>query len=371
MPGYSSSPFLDPGGAGSNSSKPIIDYLRNVIGFEGFVVTDWLAATTAQSIESMSAGIDVLGGAPSSGTNVDQLVEAIGADRLNEACRRILNMKIRLGMFENPYGDPTAEWTGEAHHAIALDAARKSITLIKNDGILPLALESGKTLSVAGPRAVWENQDADPNVIWQSIYYDNPHAVNYVDAFENRASSNGVTVLNGDGAATDAAVIVIGEQSYTHGTEWSDKNPNIPADQLAVIENFHDRGVPVITVVISPRPYVLTRVRDLSNALMLVYRGGNGIAQATAELCFGDYLPAGRLPFQLPRSQDQIGTDDPADQKEHWELPYDLGATAGEREEIIYCMKNDLPVPTNFGDPLYPYGWGLQNWNISLTKAQN
>ena len=369
MPGYSTSPFLDPTLAGSNSSKPIIDYLRDVIGFEGFIVTDWLAATTAQSIESMSAGIDVLGGAPSNLSDVNELVAAIGMARLEQACRRVLDMKIRLGLFENPYGDPTATWTNAEHHDIAVNAARKSITLIKNDGILPLNLGSGSEIVVGGPRATWEIKDQDPNVIWQSVFYDNPQTMNYFEAFAARSAGTGIAVVGGLGNNPNVAIVVIGEQGYTHGTEWADKDPDIPADQVNAIRDFYNRGIPVVTVVISPRPYVLTEIMDISSAVMLVYRGGNGIAQATAELCFGDFMPSGRLPFQLPRSQDQVGTDDLTNQIEHWELPYDIGATDAEREQIIYYMENDLPVPTDWGDPLYPYGWGLQNWNVSLTKA--
>jgi beta-glucosidase len=372
MPGYSSSPFIDPTGAGSNSSKPIIDYLRDQIGFDGFVVTDWLAANTAQSIESMSAGIDVLGGAPSSGTDVNQLVASIGMDRLNEACRRVLNMKIRLGLFENPYADPTTTWTNAEHHEIALNAARKSITLIKNNGVLPLNLGNGSQIGVAGPRATWANQDADPNVIWQSIYYDNPQTMNYVEAFVNRASANGINVVGGQGTNPNVAVVVIGELSYTHGTDWADKDPDIPADQLDAIRDFSNRGIPVITVVISPRPYVLTEVVNLSAAVMLVYRGGNGIAQATAELCFGDYNPSGKLPFQLPRSQDQVGTDVATDQIEHWELPYDIGASDAERAEIINLMANNQSIPATFGNPLFQYGEGIDNiYTIKEDGAQN
>lgn len=361
MPGYSSSPLLDPTGAGSNTSKPIIDYLRDVIGFNGFVVTDWLAANTDQSIKSIGAGADVLGGATSSGTDMNALVAAIGVDRLNEACRRVLNMKIRLGMFENPYGDPTAQWTNAEHHAIALNAARKSITLIKNNGVLPIVPGTVSQIGVAGPRATWENKDKDPNVIWQSIYYDNPQAMNYLQAFTSRASGNGISVVGGQGTSPDVAVVVIGEEGYTHGTQWADKNPNIPDDQLNAIRDFSNRGIPVITVVITPRPYVLTEVVNISSAVMLVYRGGNGIAQATAELCFGDYNPTGKLPFQLPRSQDQIGTDNLNNQIEHWELPYDIGATDAERDEIIGLMENDLPIPPTFGDPLFQYGYGIQD----------
>ncbi len=103
---------------------------------------------------------------------------------------------------------------------------------------------------------------------------------------------------------------------------------------------------------------------------MLVYRGGNGIAQATAELCFGDFNPSGKLPFQLPRSIDQVGTDNVNDQKERWELPYDLGATDAERSQIRSYIANNQPVPSTFGNPLFPYGYGLQNFNISIPSGR-
>jgi beta-glucosidase len=371
MPRYNSAPFLDPSGKGANSSKPIINYLRNEMQFKGFIVTDWLAANTAQSIESMGAGIDVMGGAPSANTDVTQLTAGIGQARLDESVRRVLDMKMRMGLFENPYSDPTTTWTNAAHHAIVLEAAKKSITLLKNDGVLPLKVVSGDNMIVGGPRATWTNQDVDPNVIWQSIYYSNPQAKNYLKAFQDRAASKGVNVFLNDNSTGKVAIVVIGEQGYTHGTEWVDKNPVIPADQLSVIQNFRSRGIPVVTVVITPRPYVLTDVLSISNAVMLVYRGGNGIAQATAELCFGDYTPTGKLPFQLPRSVDQIGTDNTTDQKERWELPYDLGATDAERTQIRSYIANNQTVPTTFGNPLLPYGYGLQNFNVSIPAGRS
>ncbi|MBN1410422.1 MAG: glycoside hydrolase family 3 C-terminal domain-containing protein, partial [Spirochaetales bacterium] len=359
MPGYSSAPFLDPTGAGANSSAPIIDYLRNTIGFKGFIVTDWLAAATDTSITSMGAGVNVMGGAPSANTDLNQLVAAIGQAKLDDSARRVLNMKLRLGLFENPYGDPTASWSALENHNIVLNAARKSITLIKNNGVLPLNLSSGDNMIVGGPRATWLNSDYDPNVIWQSIYYSDPYQVNYLEAFQDRSASRGVNVYLNDASNARVAVVVIGEQSYTHATEWADRNPNIPADQLSVITNLKSRGIPVVTVVISPRPYVLTDVVNNSDAVMLVYRGGTAIEQAVAEMCYGDFSPSGKLPFQLPRSDSQIGTDVPTNQLEKWDLPYDLGATDAQRNEIRNYINNNQTVPTNYGDPLFPYSYGL------------
>ncbi|MBT1711352.1 discoidin domain-containing protein [Fulvivirgaceae bacterium PWU5] len=370
MPGYNTAPFLDPSGKGANSSKRIIKYLRNEINFQGFVVTDWLAANTAQSVESMGAGIDVLGGAPSELTDVNQLVAAIGLPRLDAAVRRVLDMKFRLGLFENPYGDSTATWTNAKHHAIALNAARKSITLLKNNGVLPLQVRAGENIIVGGPHATWVNNDVDPNVIWQSIYYDNPLAKNYYKAFQDRAAGTGANVVLNNASAGKVAVVVIGEGNYTHGTVWEDKNPVVPEEQLAVIRGFRNRGIPVVAVVISPRPYVLTDVLQLSDAVMMVYRGGNGIGQATAELCFGDYNPSGKLPFQLPRATTQIGTDNINDQRERWELPYDLGATDAERAQIRSIIDSGAPVPTTYGNPLLPYGYGLQNFSAAGLATQ-
>jgi beta-glucosidase-like glycosyl hydrolase len=377
MPGYNTAPYLDPTGRGANSSKPIIDYLRNEVGFKGFVITDWLAASTEQSIESLNVGINVLGGAPSAATDFDELVAAVGMEKIDEAVRRVLNVKIRTGMFENPYADATCVWTSEAHHAIALEAARKSVTLLKNNGVLPLQPLEGSKIAVGGARAVWVNERGehsqinDPNVIWQSIYYDNPQAKTYLQAITERAAQSGMEVENHTasapngganapiGSQTKVAVVVIGENAYTHGTEWEDKNPNIPEAQVQAIRSFKNAGLKVITVVILPRPYVLTEVVEISDAVMLVYRGGNGIAQAAAECIFGDFSPSGKLPFQLPRSQDQLGTDNENNQLEHWELPYDIGASETQRALIRSAMEQDLPIAPVYGDPLFQYGFGL------------
>jgi len=364
MPGYNTSPLIDPLN-GANTSKKVIDYLRNEIKFKGFVVTDWLAANTEQSTKSLGAGIDVMGGAPSANTDINQLVQNIGMDRINEACRRVLDMKIRLGMFENPYSDPTCTWTKEDHHAIVLNAAKKSITLLKNDGVLPLKLNSGDQVVVAGPRATWINKDNDPNTIWQSIYYDDPQAKTYLQAITERGAQDGLNVYQDDASNPKVAVVVIGEKSYTHGTEWADKNPNIPDDQLSIIQNFHNRGIKVVTVILMPRPYVLTPLLELSNAILVVYRGGTGIGQATAACIFGDYAPSGKLPFQLPKSDTQIGTDNLNNMVEKWDLPYDIGATDAERILIRNYINQDLTVPPIFGDPLFQYGFGLQGFGNS------
>lgn len=369
MPGYGGSSFLDPAGEGAGTSKPTIDYLRNILGFDGVVVTDWLMSATDISVKSISAGCDVMGGAVASGTDFNTLINTVGWNRLNEAVRRVVELKFRMGLFENPYGDPdypTSIWHSPDSQNIVNEAARQSLTLLKNNGVLPLKLNSGDTLVVTGPRATSDDMASDniANVIWQSIYHDNPQAKSYYQGIKDRAGA-GINVVLGDAAAPKAAVVVIGERSYTHGTEWENKSITIPEDQTEKINEYYRRGIPVIAVIVMPRPYVLTDILDKCSAIVIAYRPGNGGGMATAQLLFGDFSPTGRLPFQLPRSVEQVGTDNVNNQLEKWDLPYDLGATAQERAEIRNYIRNGQPVPANYGNPLFPYGYGLQNFTPS------
>uniref|UniRef100_A0A4Y8PSU6 beta-glucosidase n=2 Tax=Paenibacillus athensensis TaxID=1967502 RepID=A0A4Y8PSU6_9BACL len=368
MPGYGGAPFLDPTGQGAGTSKPTLDYLRNVIGFNGVVMTDWLASATDTSVKSINAGSDVMGGAMASGTDFNALISSVGWTRLNEAVRRVLDLKFRLGMFENPYGDPdypTTIWHSTESNNIVTEAARQSLTLLKNNGVLPLKPNNGDTIVVAGPRATSDDMANDniANVIWQSIYHDNPAAKSYFQGIKDRAGS-GVNVVS-DATTAKAAVVVLGEKSYTHGTEWPDKQITFPADQIAAIDKYYNRGIPVVAVIVMPRPYVLTDILSKCAAVVVVYRPGNGGGTATSQLLFGDYTPKGKLPFQLPRSVDQVGTDVTTNQLEQWDLPYDLGATEAERTQIRNYINNNQSVPTNFGNPLFPYGFGLQSFTPS------
>jgi hypothetical protein len=134
---------------------------------------------------------------------------------------------------------------------------------------------------------------------------------------------------------------------------------------MSIIRDFKNAGVKVITVILTPRPYVLTSLMEISDAVMLVYRGGNGIGQAVAECIFGDFAPSGKLPFQMPKSLAQLGSDNTNNMVEKWDLPYDLGANETERIQIRNYMKQGVAVPPIFGDPLFQYGFGIQGFGVT------
>jgi beta-glucosidase len=366
MPGYAGSSYLDPGGSGAGDSAPILAYLRNNLGYTGLITTDWLPSGVW--VKAANAGSDVMGGADpgATGFSLGGFVSGVPIARINDAVTRILRLKFQLGVFERPYGDPVNgpyRLHQPAYAALANQAAREANTLLKNNGVLPLRLNAGDNIVVAGPRAT----DGGSCCIWTSYFHSEYGSLNMLDAIRARAARAGVNVYQDTGPSPKVAIVAVGEPSYTHATAWVKERPQLPPDQLAIIQNFRNQGIPVVVVMTLPRPTVITEWHDLAAAIVLTYRGGEEVGPATASLLFGDYTPSGRLPWQMPRSLDQIlrpgGTDIPADAVEDWNIPYDLGATAAQRETIRGHIDAGRSVPSTFGNPLYPYGAGLQGWS--------
>ncbi|SEG53514.1 beta-glucosidase [Thermomonospora echinospora] len=365
MPGYAGARFLDPGGSGAGDSKPILDHLRNDLGYTGLITTDWLPSGVW--VKAANAGSDVMGGADpgAPGFTMSQFLSGVPLARIDDAVTRILRLKFRLGVFERPYGDPVNgpyRFHQPSYVALAHQAAREANTLLKNDGVLPVRLGAGDDIVVAGPTAT----DGTACCIWTSYFHAEHGSRTLLEAIRARAATAGVTVHQDTAPDPELAIVAVGEPTYTHATAWVKEKPQLPPDQLALIRRFHDQGVPVVVVMTLPRPTVITEWHDLADAVVLTYRGGEEVGPATAALLFGDYAPSGRLPWQMPRSLDQIlkpgGTDTPADTVEDWTIPYDLGATPAQRSEIRSHINAGRSVPTTYGDPLYPYGAGLQGW---------
>jgi beta-glucosidase len=365
MPGYAGSSYLDPGGPGAGNSAPILRYLRDNLGYTGLITTDWLPS--GAWVSAANAGSDVMGGADPGAADftISGFLSSVPIARINDAVTRILRLKFQLGIFDRPYGDPVNgpyRFHQPSYVALAGQAARESLTVLKDGGVLPLRLQAGDNIVVAGPRAT----DGLSCCIWTSYFHAEYGSLTLLDAIKARAASSGVNVYSGTGPAPKLAVVAVGEPSYTHATAWVKEQPYLPPDQLSIIQNFRNQGVPVVVVLTLPRPTVISEWNGLADAIVVTYRGGEEVGPATASLLFGDYQPRGRLPWQLPRSVDQIlragGTDTPADAVEDWNIPYDLGATAAERADIRARIDAGQAVPATYGNPLYPYGAGLQSW---------
>jgi beta-glucosidase-like glycosyl hydrolase len=366
MTGYAGATYLDPTGTGAGNSAPIINYLRQNMGYTGLVTTDWLPS--GAWVSAAQAGADVMGGADpgATGFSIDSFAAAVPLSRINGSVTQILTTKFKLGIFDVPYGDPVnAPYRFHQPSSVALvnQAARESTTLLKNDGVLPVKLNSGDSIVVTGARAA----DGAACCLWTSYFHAEDGSQTFLDAIKARAATAGVNVYQDTSPVTPKlAVVAVGEASYTHATNWVKEQPYLPPDQVQLIQNYKNQGIPVVVLLVLPRPYVISDWNGLANAIIVTYRGGEGMGPAAAGMLFGDYTPRGTLPWQLPRSLDQVltagGTDIPSNAVENWDLPYDLGATAAERADIRAHIGAGQTVPTTYGNPLYPYGAGLQGW---------
>jgi beta-glucosidase len=376
MPGYAGSWLLGPEGYGAGDNPGILNYLRQKLGYTGVICSDWLPSGAWS--RSANAGSDVMGGA--NPAQMGAFESEVPASRIDEAVRRILDLKFRLGIFEDPYRGGlagTSQWHTADHKALVRRAAANAMTLLKNDGALPLRLAAGASIVIAGPRA----DDPSCMVTWRSDFHGTEFGdLTIYQAIKQRAEAAGITVYKDNapaGVTPNAAIVVVGESYFTHGTEWDKEKPYLPGDpigpahdakwgnQYGVITSFKSRNIPTTTVVILPRPYVLTNVVPQTNALLIAYRPGDSGGPSVADILFGDVFPRGMLPWQLPRAMDQVGTDVETGQLEQWDLPFDLGATAAQRAEIRSRIAQGLPVQPIYGNPLFQYGAGIQGFGLS------
>lgn len=327
--GYSTVPMLG-GDAVDNSADQsavvMTDLLRGQLGYTGIIQTDW----GLNFVGATNAGADILGGMGVRSST--QLVDEVDEERLTDACRRILNAKFQLGIFENPYVDEDAvfDHVGTAEHkAVAKEAAARSFTLVKYDNAAPL---TGQKIVVAGSLA--QNIRA-LNSGWTAKEPIEITGTTILDALTAKAGADNVTYVE---TAADVpadlsgttAIVVVGEKSGTHDPEWTAASLEFPQEQVELVQALKAAGADVVSVVIMNRAYVLTPISDASNSVLLVYRPGITCgAEAVADALFGETAITGKLPFQIPADMEQV---------------------LNQREDM----------PKDIENPLYEYGFGIE-----------
>ncbi|GAA1876126.1 glycoside hydrolase family 3 N-terminal domain-containing protein [Lapillicoccus jejuensis] len=317
--------FNDVDGVPMHAHRHLLrDVLKGEWGFDGVVVADWngigqlvnqgVAADLRDAArQALLAGVDL---DMCSGAYLDHLPDLVEdgevpLDLVDDAVRRVLRMKLRLGLFESPYTDPsrTLAAPGPQERALAREAAARSMVLVKNDGLLPLHANIGK-IHLAGPFV----HDGDALLGTWVLDGRGEEVVTPAQAFAERLAAEDLVVS--DGRFSDVAmsmvreaevtVAVVGEHRSRSGEDRCISTLELPAGQLEVLEEMAGLGKPLVVVVHTGRPLELGRVLELADAVLVAWHPGTEAGHALTDVVFGDVSPSGRLPMTFPRTVGHI-----------------------------------------------------------------
>jgi beta-glucosidase len=305
----------------------ITDVLKGELGFGGFVVTDWAAIDLmsrdyAQDVEvSINAGIDMVM-VPLRYREFISLLKDLVAKgrvaqaRIDDAVRRILKQKARFGLWERPFTDRalTAAIGSPAHRAVARDAVRRSVVVLKNDrATLPLRKEA--RVHVCGFRADDMGvQCGGWSVGWRGHRGAITPGTTIRQAITEVVGAGKVDFSKDAAGAerADAVVVVVGEDPYAEGS-GDRAQLTLSAEDLAVVAAARRSGKPLVVVLIAGRPMILGDLLDAASALVVAWLPGTE-GGGVADVLYGAVKPTGKLSCSWPRDMSQvpINVGDPA-----------------------------------------------------------
>lgn len=386
----------------------LTDVLRGEWKFDGFVVSDYtavlelmnhrLAANEAEAAQhGLNAGTDMEMVSQFYNKHVGELLKQgkVSQKTIDEAVRRILRIKFRLGLFEKPYADEAREQAAilnTANVAAAREVAGRSLVLLKNErNTLPLN-RSVQSIAVIGPladdpkamlgswagdgratdtvtllTAIKEKVPGAKVVHAKGVAIDVPGATGNFDAKPVNASNAGGTnvasaadieaarnamtptgpnsiqeAVNAARAA-DVTILAVGETAEMSGEAASRTSLDIPGRQMELIQAIHALNKPYVVVLMNGRPLTISWLAENSPAILESWFAGTQAGPAIADVLFGDVNPGGKLPVTFPRTLGQVP------------IYYNHKSTGRPPTDQKYTSKYlDVPVT-----PLYPFGFGL------------
>ena len=382
------SAFSELNGVPASGSRYLLrDILKREWGFDGMVVSDWESIEELiyhgyaedrkdSARKGLNAGVDM---DMHSGVYLDHL-EALVQDNpeliqlLDDAVLRILRVKIRLGLFENPYVSEESEEAGDllkgraipaAHLAQARDSARKSIVLLQNrGGMLPLDTGKHKKLALIGPLAddrhnsmgcwAWKGRDEDVVTVRDAFQSEiAPKA----EVFYEQGSGileeldGGVDRAVQLAKQCDVAVVVVGESEAMTGEHYNVTSITLPPCQERLIRELkRQTDTPIVAVLMNGRPLATPWLHEHADAVVEAWHLGTATGLALVDVLTGKYNPSGRLPVTVPRATGQIP------------MYYNRKNTGRPHlyEDYIDCDDS----------PLYPFGYGLSYTTFEYTDLQ-
>jgi beta-glucosidase len=329
------SAFSDLNGLPATASALLIrQILKTEWGFDGFVVSDWdsvqelipqgVAADKAEAARlALAAGVDVEMVSTCYAESLEALVEsgAVPASQLDEAVRRVLRTKFRLGLFDKPYVDEGRAGCllADSHCEVARRLATESCVLLKNDGALPLPTAI-RSLACIGPLAdaprdqlgCWAFDGRAEDSITPLAALREALAgrgeVSHAPGLDRARSTDrkGFGAARRLAARCDAVVLFLGEDAGLSGEAHCRAFLDLPGAQEQLVQELAQVGKPLVCVVMTGRPLALTGILDKVNALLVAWHPGTMGGPAIADLVLGKVSPSGKLPASFPRTVGQV-----------------------------------------------------------------
>lgn len=357
----------------SGNRKLMRDLLRGEWGFDGVLISDWAAIREMiahgaaeddreAALKAITAGVDIEMMTPTYVHHLPQLVAEGLVDEalVDEAVIRILELKEKLGLFDNPLrgADPEAEREViycDAHRQVAQELATKSCVLLKNEGVLPLRRE--QKVAVVGPFA--QNGDILGSWSWAG----SRETALQLGASMVKLAGDNVVLAEGSGIMSmskeqlqqadaavqeaDVIVLALGEASEMSGEASSRSNIQLPEAQLQLIQAMKRHGKPLAVVLFNGRPVDLHGVIDQVDAVLEAWFPGSEGGAAITDLLYGVANPSGKLTMSFPYAVGQIPV---------YYNHYNTGRPkpAEDTEEKYVSQYLDIP-----NAPLLPFGYGL------------
>lgn len=324
----------------------LTDILKEEWNFDGFVVSDWgsveqlviqrAASDLKEAAEkSINAGMDMDMCDNVFIDNLEELVQEgkVSVATIDEAVRRVLRVKFRSGLFENPYRDvlEADSVVSEQKFALAQELAQESMVLLKNDGVLPLSPESA--IALIGPIA------EDKDIVlggWRS-HSDPKHSVSIREALEVEFPAGRILYSQGCDVAgsgtdnehpyghirdeaygydysqavraarkSDVVVLCLGEGKFWTGENKTRASISLPDEQVALFDELCRLGKKIVVVVEAGRPLDLTPVESKASAILYMWCPGHRGGPAVAGILSGRYNPSGKLPMTFPYGIGQV-----------------------------------------------------------------
>jgi len=368
----------------SANSFTLSRVLRGEWHFDGVVVSDYNAVkeliahgVAADGKEaaalSLTAGVDMDRFSRLYSEHAGQLIKEgkLRLATIDEAVRRVLRLKYRLGLFEHPFADEALESAtllSVKNLAAARELATRSFVLLKNDhGILPISRQI-KSIAVIGPLAddsqsmigPWsgDGRKEDAVSLRAGLRAKLPAdtKINFARGCDvNGNSSEGFGEAENAARQSDFVILAVGESADMSGEASSRSSLDLPGRQLELIQAIHATGKPYAVVLMNGRPLSINWVASNSPAILETWFAGTQGGNAIADTLFGDANPAGKLPVTFPRSVDQVPI-----YYNHKNTGRPPGSDPKSASQYI-----DLP-----STPLYPFGYGLSYTQFKLSRLQ-